>query len=61
MPTYDYACKPCSTAATIISTINSKLAQPKCPLCKQPMTRTYQAPGVTFKGDGWAHKEKGTK
>lgn len=61
MANYDYKCDACATKATIIQPIHAGLVNPKCPSCKKLMARDYTAPGVTFKGDGWAHKEKGNK
>lgn len=57
MPTYDYRCFTCATIATITQPIHARQPNPKCRQCNQPMSRIYQAPGLTFKGTGWAHKE----
>lgn len=30
----------------------------KCPECKGPMRKKYSLPFLTFKGDGWARKDR---
>lgn len=52
---YEYECEQCSK--TIDVEVVSK--HYKCPFCgKGKMLRKFSAPAVTFKGDGWAKKEK---
>jgi predicted nucleic acid-binding Zn ribbon protein len=32
--------------------------KPKCPNCAGEMNKVFSSPPVTFKGSGWASKEK---
>ena len=60
MPTYVYVCndhKPPFKLQLWRSVFESE-ALPECMKCKKPMTRVYDAPPVTFKGNGWAKNEK---
>jgi putative FmdB family regulatory protein len=58
MPTYDYACKTCQAEVSFMVSINDNIEPPICVECKAEMIRSYGLRGVTFKGNGWASKEK---
>lgn len=62
MPTYSYECGTCGATQTETFAIDVTLPPPTCEQCNKPMQRRYETPAVTFKGTGWAHKDKkGTK
>ena len=61
MPTYDYHCPLCQGAAQVTQSINDTTPAPTCTNCKVALVRNYTAPGVTFLGTGWAHKDKGPR
>lgn len=63
MPTYDYKCPTCDARQSETFTIDVTLPAPTCPNpdCDTKMVRVYTVPGVTFKGNGWAHKDKGPR
>jgi predicted nucleic acid-binding Zn ribbon protein len=42
---------------TIIRSITDEENKPICAKCAQEMTRLFDKPAVTFKGDGWAGKD----
>jgi len=54
MPTYEFRCATCGITTEIIASVEDQAA-PKC-ACGQMMTKVYSAPGIVFKGDGWAGK-----
>jgi putative FmdB family regulatory protein len=56
MPAYEYQCS-CGDTATIVRSITEEENKPICSKCKKEMTRSYFAPPIQFKGDGWAGKE----
>lgn len=58
MPTYDYACKTCENRVSIMLSIKENPKAPVCIECKAEMPREYGVQAVTFKGTGWASKEK---
>jgi putative FmdB family regulatory protein len=57
MPGYEYQCK-CGDTTTVVRSITAEENKPICAKCALEMTRVFDKPAVTFKGDGWAGKEK---
>ena len=55
-PSYDYQCQ-CGDTATIIRSITAEENKPICAKCAVKMTRVFEKPAITFKGDGWAGKD----
>lgn len=58
MPTYNYKCQTCSLTMSIIRRMKEEEMMPVCVNCAKNMVRDYKAPPITFKGSGWAGKEK---
>lgn len=58
MPTFSYKCLTCSLKITVIRSIKDKESFPVCVNCATETIRDYETPAVTFKGTGWAGKEK---
>jgi putative FmdB family regulatory protein len=58
MPTYEYSCKECGTYGSVNRTYKEDDPGMDCPKCKIAMARVYSAPGLVFKGDGWAGKSR---
>jgi putative FmdB family regulatory protein len=57
MPAYEYQCK-CGDTTTVVRSITAEENKPICVKCALEMIRVFDKPAVTFKGDGWAGKEK---
>ena len=53
MPAYEYKCSTCASTVTIIRSITEMEALPVCITCAIELTRVYDTPAVTFKGNGW--------
>lgn len=60
MPSYDYRC-PDKHVTTITRSITDDEQIPACAECGKPTARIMTAPGLTFNGTGWAHKDKGPR
>jgi putative FmdB family regulatory protein len=58
MPIYDYKCNTCDLKMSVIRKIDEAERTPLCANCVKDLVRVYDAPGVTFKGTGWAAKDK---
>ena len=58
MPNYEYSCKECGTYGSVYRTYKEADGGMNCPKCKIDMVRVFSAPGISFKGDGWAGKTK---
>lgn len=58
MPNYEYSCKECGTYGSVYRSYKEDDGGMNCPKCKTAMARVYSAPGISFKGDGWAGKSK---
>ena len=58
MPTYEYNCKECGTYGSIFRTYKEDASGMNCPKCNTEMARLFTAPGIVFKGEGWAGKTK---
>ena len=56
MPEYMYTCA-CGYSESIIHGMLEDVVV-ECTVCKVPMIRKPQLGAVTFKGDGWAGKDK---
>ncbi len=57
MPTYDFKCSTCEQRQIIHAGIKEEV-KAICTNCETPMLKVFAAPPVTFKGSGWASKEK---
>ena len=57
MPTYEYSCRECGTFGSKHRTYKEGDDGMTCPKCNVEMSRIYSAPGLIFKGDGWAGKK----
>jgi putative FmdB family regulatory protein len=55
MPTYDFKCNTCGITVEVVASVDDQAA-PKCD-CGEMMQKIYSAPGIVFKGTGWAGKE----
>lgn len=53
MPNYNYVCRSCDQTVTVNRGINDPEHLPRCLKCEAQMTRVYELPAVTFKGNGW--------
>jgi putative FmdB family regulatory protein len=58
MPYYEYKCKTCDLKMLLTRTLSEPERIPICVNCVKDLVRVYDAPAVTFKGTGWAAKEK---
>jgi len=54
MPTYEFRCPKCLITCEVIASVSEQSA-PTCS-CGELMTKIFSAPGIVFKGDGWAGK-----
>ena len=54
MPTYEYSCNECGTYGSVHKSYDDEVRTMSCPKCNLSMTRMYSAPGLIFKGKGWA-------
>lgn len=52
MPTYEYLCLTCEVKATESRAIEDRDEPVYC-FCGNTMTRTFNAPGITFNGPGF--------
>ena len=57
MAKYTYRCTRCTQTAEVVKPMAMSDTAEWCGLCEQPMQRTYTAPGVVFKGTGFASTE----
>jgi putative FmdB family regulatory protein len=53
MPTYEYTCLNCDYTLSEIRSIHDPEPSHICEKCAWPMKRSYDAPGVSFKGGGF--------
>jgi putative FmdB family regulatory protein len=63
VPTFDYCCNACGE---VTLDVRRKRAdpQPSCKNCGSIMTKLPSAPGLSFKGSGWAkdgYQKRGDK
>ena len=58
MPTYEYSCKEFGNYGSVYRSYKEDDGGMNCPKCKIDMVRVFSAPGISFKGDGWAGKSK---
>ena len=57
MPTYEFKCPECNARDEL--SVKVDLIEHKvlfCRTCGLEMRRVYSAPGIVFKGSGWASK-----
>ena len=54
MPTYDFKCNTCGITVEVFASVDDQAA-PRCD-CGEMMQKVYSAPGIVFKGTGWAGK-----
>jgi putative FmdB family regulatory protein len=52
---YEYKCA-CEHTTIIRVDVDERDNQGCCDECEQPYQRVYSAPGISFKGTGWAGK-----
>ena len=57
MPAYQFKCQDCHGLLTVIANFTED-PQPQCANCGGQMLKVFASPPVTFKGSGWASKEK---
>jgi hypothetical protein len=57
MPAYEFKCVDCFGLLTIMAGFKEE-PKPKCPNCGGAMNKVFSSPPVTFKGSGWASKDK---
>ena len=57
MPTYEFKCQDCHGTRSIFAKFDEE-PKPVCPNCSGQMLKVFASPPVTFKGSGWASKEK---
>lgn len=60
MPSYEYRC-PDQHITTINRGITEDEKIPACKECGKPTARIHGVAAITFKGTGWAHKDKGPR
>ena len=58
MPTYDYTCYECGTAAAITASITEAVKPPKCEKCKKAMSRNFGVGAIKFNGKDFAINQK---
>lgn len=58
MATYDYHCPTCQATTKEVRSITEDAPKPLCGNCEVEMVRSYTAPGLQFKGNGWAGKKR---
>jgi len=57
MAIYEFICNEHLVTTEVSAKIaDFPLVAPLCPKCQRSMDRKYTAPGIEFKGDGWAGK-----
>lgn len=57
MPTYDFRCPDCRAISEVVSKVSLiDLKVMFCTTCDIEMVRLINAPGIVFKGSGWAGK-----
>ena len=57
MPAYEFKCVDCFGTLTVMAGFTED-PKPKCPNCGGEMNKVFSSPPVTFKGSGWASKDK---
>jgi len=57
MATYEYYCPICRAKETVIRGINEPDPGYECKNCKVKLNQVFGSVAVSFKGNGWAHKE----
>lgn len=57
MPTYEFKCDNCEERQIIHAGIREEV-KPRCTSCDKLLKRIFTPPPITFKGSGWASKDK---
>ena len=57
MPNYEYVCPVCQAKKFIIRSIHEDDPGYECDNCKVPLHQELGGVSLSFKGNGWAHKE----
>lgn len=57
MPNYDYVCPVCKQTLSVVRSIHDEDPGYECANCKMPMNQFLGGVSLSFKGNGWAHKE----
>jgi putative FmdB family regulatory protein len=57
MATYEYICKKCDLVMDVIVPMDSN-KEVRCPEDNTKMKRVFGAPGILYKGEGWAKKDR---
>ena len=57
MATYEYICKKCDLVMEVVVPMGSN-KEIRCPEDNTKMKRVFTAPGVLYKGEGWAKKDR---
>ena len=57
MATYEYICKKCDLVMDVVVSMDSN-KEIRCPEDNTKMKRVFSAPGVLYKGEGWAKKDR---
>ena len=57
MPSYDFKCPKCGQILEVVRSIFDDSAV-VCEACKAPMAQLVSVPNLTFRGNGWAGKDK---
>ncbi len=57
MPAYQFKCQDCHGLLTVMASFTED-PKPECANCGGQMLKVFASPPVTFKGSGWASKEK---
>ena len=50
---YEYECPACGNVIQVIRSIHDIEVEYDCPQCETTLKRKWEAPPVTFKGNGW--------
>lgn len=61
MPFYECACDACEVLFDVRRSVAERDDPVECPQCGEGARRVVTAPGVVFKGDGWASKNNRVK
>ena len=59
MAIYEYACITCDRSEEITRKFDDPEVVPPCSVCGYHMIRTYNAPGIQFKGSGFYKTDNG--
>ena len=57
MPSYDFKCPKCEMVRVVVRSIHDD-KDVHCVLCQVVMVQLVSVPNLTFRGSGWAGKDK---